>query len=100
MKKIVKRGLSSEKKRIQHIIDEENYASDEEILRVYTKIKKAYDKGLGEKIHDKDYLKGVITQINNTIKYDWMRKNYSVGRLKTIEEELNMEIAQYNIVVD
>lgn len=93
----MKRGLSSEEQRIQDIIDGEQIATDEEILRVYTKMKKAYDKGLGEKLYSKENLEGVIRNIDNVIKFEFCRKGYSVGRLKPIEQELDEQIKEYGI---
>jgi len=96
----MKRGLSSEEQRIQDIIDEEKIASTEEVLRVYTKMKNAYDKGLGEKLYSKEYLEGVMLGIKQNISYESCREGYSVGRLKTIEQELDEQIKKYGIVID
>ncbi len=96
----MKRGLSSEEQRIQDIIDDEKIASTDEVLRVYTKMKKAYDKGLGEKLYSEEYLKGVMAGIGQTIKHESFREGFSVGRLKKMEKELDDQIKKYNIIVD
>jgi hypothetical protein len=92
---MMKRGLSSEEQRIHDIINDDKNASTEEVLRVYTKMKNAYDKGLGEKLYSKEYLKGVILGIESVINFEPSRKGYSVGRLKTIEQELDRQIKEY-----
>ena len=90
-----KRGLSSEEQRIQDIINDDKIASTEEVLRVYTKMKNAYDKGLGKKLYNEEYLKGVMLGIESVINFEPSRKGYSVGRLKTIEQELDRQIKEY-----
>jgi hypothetical protein len=82
---------------IQDIIDEEKTASTEEVLRVYTKMKNAYDKGLGEKLYSKEYLTNVILGIDRIISYESCREGYSVGRLKTIEKELDRQIKEFEV---
>ncbi len=96
----MKRGLSSEEQRIQDIIDEEKTVSTEEVLRVYTKMEKAYDNGLGEKIYSKEDLKRVMLNIDATIKFEYCRKGYSVRRLNVIEMELDKEMKEYGFQVD
>ena len=91
----MKRGLSFEEKRIQDIINDDKIASTEDVLRVYTKMKNAYDKGLGEKLYSKEYLEGAMKGIDSVINYESCREGYSVGRLKIIEKELDRQIKEY-----
>ena len=99
----MKRGLKehiNEEQRVQDIINNEMSATDEEVLRVCTNIKKAYEKGLGEKLFNEKDLKRSIDSINDHIIYEWCRKGYTVGRLNNLENELKRNMEQYNIVID
>ena len=86
----MKRGLSSE----------EQMATDEEVLRFYTKIKKAYDKGLAKELLEESSIEDAINSVDAYIKHKKIREGHSIGILKTLEKSLDESIKKYGIVLD
>jgi SpoVK/Ycf46/Vps4 family AAA+-type ATPase len=82
---------------------EEGYemADDEEVIRVLTKQKKAFEKGLGDKIYNAlGQTEAMLLNIDAALSNNKIRMEYSIDRIKMIEKELDEQIEEYGIVID
>lgn len=84
----------------QRLSFEEQIATDEEVLRIYTKIKKAYDKGLAKELFEESSIEDVIKQVDYYIKHKKLREGHSIGMLKKLEKSLDENNKKYGIVLD
>jgi len=97
VKQLIKERYPKEQvKKFINLEDQYEIAPDEEVIRVLTKQKNAFEKGLGDKLYsDPTQSEGILLNIDIALSDKKRREAYSVDRIKTIEKELDEQMKEY-----